>query len=513
MIKNSKIKRSFHPVMFFIYLSILVIIISGIADSLNLQVTYDRLTTISGEVSTTTVAVNSLLSLDGLKFLLTSAYSNLNEFMPLGMFLIATIAFGIALNSGFIKVLCRNLTSKVPKFVLVFLYALFCVLFSIDSNLGYVILLPIGAVLFMAMNRNPIGGLALGFAMTSAGHGIGLFATSLDYNLQSYTEASARLLDSEYTVSYGSNLIFMIIISIIISAVCTLICEKLLVRMFGRNQIEDDNETMLDEKTEKKGIIGALIATIVIIIPIIIMLIPSSGDGFVGLLLDKSQSNYMQMIYSSDSLFIANIVPIISLIVGVQGFVYGVIAGTIRKIRDMVNFSTDYLKKVGGVFVIIFFASQLVAIVRETNLGTIITASLSNVIAASNFSFIPLVLIIFVFTMISNVFYTGSVAKWSIMAPNIMNVVIKANITPEFAQLIFRAGDSITNMITPLFVYFAIFVGFIEVYTKNKNDISIKECYRAVIPYFLTVMLVWIAMIICWYVIGLPIGVGIYPTV
>ena len=283
--------------------------------------------------------------------------------------------------------------------------------------------------------------------------------------------------------------------------------------MFGRNQIEDDNETMLDEKTEKKGIIGALIATIVIIIPIIIMLIPSSGDGFVGLLLDKSQSNYMQMIYSSDSLFIANIVPIISLIVGVQGFVYGVIAGTIRKIRDMVNFSTDYLKKVGGVFVIIFFASQLVAIVRETNLGTIITASLSNVIAASNFSFIPLVLIIFVFTMISNVFYTGSVAKWSIMAPNIMNVVIKANITPEFAQLIFRAGDSITNMITPLFVYFAIFVGFIEVYTKNKNDISIKECYRTVIPYFLTVMLVWIAMIICWYVIGLPIGVGIYPTV
>ena len=122
MIKDKKAKRSSHPVMFFIYMSILLILISGIANALNFQVTYDKLTTIAGEVETTTVAVNSLLSLDGLKFLITSAYDNLISFVPFGALLIAAIAFGIALKSGFLKTLSNKLTKKIPKFLIVFLY-------------------------------------------------------------------------------------------------------------------------------------------------------------------------------------------------------------------------------------------------------------------------------------------------------------------------------------------------------------------------------------------------------
>ena len=121
MAKGKKMKRSSHPVMFFIYMSLLTVILSGVASALNFQVTYDQLTTIAGEVETTTVAVNSLLSLDGLKFLLTSAYDNLMEFAPFGTLLIAAISYGIAINSGFLKVLCSSLNKKIPKFILVFL--------------------------------------------------------------------------------------------------------------------------------------------------------------------------------------------------------------------------------------------------------------------------------------------------------------------------------------------------------------------------------------------------------
>ncbi len=94
-----------------------------------------------------------------------------------------------------------------------------------------------------------------------------------------------------------------------------------------------------------------------------------------------------------------------------------------------------------------------------------------------------------------------------------MPAVMKANISPEFAQIVFRAGDSITNLITPLFTYFVIFIGFIEVYTKNKNDFSIRGCYKVILPYFVAITFIWLLMIICWYIIGLPIGSGIYPTV
>ena len=513
MINTKKLKRSSHPVMFFIYLSLLAIVLSGIANALNFQVTYDKLTTIAGEVETTTIAVNSLLSLDGLKFLITSAYDNLTKFVPFGSLLIASIAFGIAYKSGFLKTLCTKVTKKIPKFIVVFLYSLICILASADSNFGYVLLLPLGAVLFMSMNRNPIGGLALGFASIASGHGAGLFITQLDFNLSSYTEASAKLLDPEYTVLQSSNLIFVIVASILISLVCTIITEKILVRRLGRNTMDsDDEELVVEESLEKRGLVYSFIATFIILIPIVLMLIPTSSNGFLGLLLDKSQTTYSKMLFSSDALLMTNMVGIISFIFAAQGFIYGVVTGSIKKIRDLVNFATNYLKTIGGMFVLVFFAAQFIAIVNESNLGMVVVGTLSNVIAASEFSFIPLILLILVFTMLSNFLITGSVAKWSIMAPNIMPAVMKANITPEFAQLVFRIGDSVTNCITPVFSYFVVFIGFIEVYTKNKNDFSIRGCYKAIFPYFLAIASLWIIMLICWYIIGLPIGIGVSPS-
>ncbi len=513
MIKDKKIKRSSHPVMFFIYISLLVIILSGILSALNIQVTYNKLTTIIGEVESTTTTVNSLISLDGFKFLLTSLYDNLISFAPFGSLLMAAIAFGIALKSGFLKTLCNKMTNKIPKFIVVFLYSLLCIIVSVDGNLGYVLLLPFGAILFMSMNRNPIGGLALGFSSLSMGHGAGLFINSLDYNLSSYTEASAKLLDTDYVVSQSSNIIFIIVASIIIAAISTFITERFIVRKLGRNQFEEEEEIIVEEQSEKKGLIGVLIATVILLIPFILMIIPSSKDGFIGLLLDKSQTLYSKMLFSSDSLLMDNLVGIVSILLILQGFIYGVITGTIKKIRDLVNFSTDYLKTVGGIFVLIFFAAQLSAIIKESNLGVVITASLSNLIEASEFAFIPLVILLFFVTMLCNIIAPQSVAKWSILAPNIMSTIMKANITPEFAQIIFRAGDSVTNIITPVFSYFVIFIGFVEVYTKNKNDFSIRNCYKTILPYFFAVGLVWLILIICWYVIGLPVGPGIYPAV
>ena len=513
MSNKKKNKRSSHPVMFFIYMIVLVVLASSIASMLNFQVTYDKLTTIAGEVESTTVAVNSLFSLDGLRFFITSAYDNLINFAPFGSLLMASIAFGIALKSGFLKTLCTKVSKKIPKFILVFIFSLLCIVSSVDSNIGYVLLLPLGAILFMSMGRNPIGGLAIGFASIASGHGVGLFINQLDYNLTSYTEASANLLDSEYIISQSCNIIFVIVMSLFIAGICTFINEKFLVRKLGRNQIEEESELMLDSKEEKNGLIAAFIATFIYLIPLIIMIIPSDMYEIVGLLLDKSQTEYSKMLFSPDSLLMTNMVGIISLLFAIQGFVFGVVSGTIKKIRDMVNLSTDYLKSIGGIFVLVFFAAQLSAFVKESNLGIVLTGTLSNLISTLEFSFIPLVLLVLVVALVCNILTPGSVAKWSIIAPNIMQDVMRANVTPEFAQLIFRAGDSITNIISPVFPYFVIFIGFIEVYTKNKNDFSIRNCYKVILPYFFVILLMWLVMLVCWYIIGLPIGIGVYPTI
>ena len=177
----------------------------------------------------------------------------------------------------------------------------------------------------------------------------------------------------------------------------------------------------------------------------------------------------------------------------------------------MVNFSTDYLKSIGGIFVLIFFAAQFYGIVNQTNIGNVAAGFFANIISSSDFSFIPLVMLLLLFVALTNIIMPSSIDKWAIFAPTVVPAMVKANITPEFAQLIYRAGDSITNCITPVFMYFVIFIGFIEVYTKNKNEFSIKGCYRAILPYFAVAILVWLLLIICWYIIGLPIGPNIYP--
>ena len=505
MAKKKK-TRSSHPMMFYIYLTILVIIVSAIASALNFQVTYDKLTLIAGEVSSTTVTVNSLFSLDGLKFILTSSIDNLKDFAPFASLLVSSIALGVAFNSGFIKSLISKISKKIPKYVLVFLYSLFCILLSIDGNTGYVILIPLGALLFMALNRNPLGGLALGFASTAAGYSTGLFLTAVDYNLASYTDASAKLVLQSYNIAQNGNLIFIIVCSLLISIICTFITEKLVVRKLGRNQIEEETEIVIDEKIEKKGIIWSLIVTFILLVPIVLMIIPSSKEGFIGLLLDKSQSDYIQMIYSSDALFLPNLINIISLILLIQGFIYGVITGAIKKIRDIVSMSSNYIKSIGSIFLIIFFAAQFVSILRESNLGVVLTGFFANLISNSNFSFIPLILMLFIFTFIANIILPGTVAKWSILAPNIIPAFMNANVNPEFTQLIYRAGESCSGFITPALPFFVIFIGFVEIYTKNKSDFSIKKCYSLLLPYLLTIVSIWLVLILCWYVIGLPIG-------
>ena len=179
----------------------------------------------------------------------------------------------------------------------------------------------------------------------------------------------------------------------------------------------------------------------------------------------------------------------------------------------MVNFSTSYLRTIGGIFVLIFFAAQLYGVVNETNIGVVITGVFANVIKTSNFGFIPLIALLLLFTMIANIFIPDPATKWSILAPAVVPTLLEANITPAFSQLIFRAGDSITNVLTPMFMYFVIFIGFVEVYTKNKNDFSIKKCYKVIIPYFIAIAAVWILLLLCWYIIGLPIGVGVNPSI
>jgi aminobenzoyl-glutamate transport protein len=165
----------------------------------------------------------------------------------------------------------------------------------------------------------------------------------------------------------------------------------------------------------------------------------------------------------------------------------------------------------GGALVLFFFASQLIALFKKTNLGPVFSIWVGNLIETLSFSSIPLVLIFFLLVLLINMFTTSSVTKWAILAPVVVPTFMKANITPEFTQAIFRAGESITNMFSPLFPYFVIFIGMMLLYNKNEETIKIRDVYKLLTPYLIGIFIFWVVLLICWYIINLPIGANVYP--
>ena len=168
-----------------------------------------------------------------------------------------------------------------------------------------------------------------------------------------------------------------------------------------------------------------------------------------------------------------------------------------------------YLKDVASLLVLIFFASQFVLIFKETNMGLFIVASLSELLNSMKLSGLSLVIITFLIVAISSFFVPMASTKWAMLSPTIVPMFMQASMTPEFAGAVFRAADSSTKGLTPLFSYFVILIGFLHIYNKRKNDvITITDAMSLMIPYTIAFTIVWFIIILAFYIIGIPIGVG-----
>ena len=164
-------------------------------------------------------------------------------------------------------------------------------------------------------------------------------------------------------------------------------------------------------------------------------------------------------------------------------------------------------------FILMFVAAQFIAIFKKTNIGTVIACWLANALEILDFTGIPLIIVTLIFIAIANIFLTGTATKWMIFAPIVVPKFLQSNISPEFAQIVMRAGDSMTKGFTPILAAFIIYLGYLNIYNLNKNKpYSITKAMKLITPYFLLISLTWILLVVGWYISGLPIGPGVYPT-
>lgn len=526
--KKLKLKKfHLHPVTTFILLTVFVILLSWVFSALEVQATYNELNLSTLELEKTLVTVENLFNFDGIKYLISNAAKNFVSYTTLSTLLLALTGLSIAQATGFFDTFIRRVLVKIDNQKLTFLLIFIATISSLINEIGYVVLIPLAAIIFKENNRNPLAGIITAFTGVAFGYGVTLFVGSTETNLIPITQSAARLIDSSYHVPLTSNLIIIVAASIILSVIGTIIIEKFVVPKLGKYKEKDLGQTeqleiigdeeeleqkrLQDEIREKKGLRNALIATILFLLFFVYALLPDLP--FSGMLLDNQANTYLAQVFGENSYFQDGFTLLISLYFAVVGLAYGKGAKTIKNDKELITESSKYMTDVGSLIMLIFFASQFIAVFKKTNIATVITAWGANALSNANFSGIPLIVLVLVVIALVNLVSPTPVAKWTILAPVVVPKLMQANITPEFAQFLLRAGDSMTKGITPLLAYFVILVGYLNIYNPNKKrPITVGKAIKLMIPYCVIISLAWIVIAVLWYITGLPLGPSSVPT-
>lgn len=475
-----------HPATLFAGFALLVVLASWVASWFNLTVTHPG----TGE----TISTVNLVSKEGLNMILSKMVTNFTSFAPLGTVLVSLLGIGIAEGSGLIGAILRKIVLAAPKRLLTFVIVFAGILSNTASEVGYVLLVPLAAVIFQAAGRHPIAGLAAAFAGVSGGYSANLLLGTIDPLLAGLSEEAARILDPTYLVNPAANYYFMFVSTFVIAILGTWVTEKIVVPRLG---IYEGEEKAIGLETlnplEKKGLRYALIASLLFTVFIVGGLIPYDGylRGDEGAILRSP--------------FMSGIVAFIFLGAGLAGIAYGIGAKTFKNDEDVMKGMSKSMETLGSYIVLVFFAAQFVAYFNWTNLGLIFAVSGAEVLQSSGLGPIPLMLSFVVVSAIINLVMGSASAKWAIMAPIFIPMFMLLGYSPELVQVAYRVGDSVTNIISPMMSYFALIVAFMQRYDKKAG---IGTIVSSMLPYSMVFFIGWSILLMIWIWLGLPIGPG-----
>jgi len=449
-----------HPLTLFWIFCVIIAIISAIAANSGASVTYEAFDRKENIIKETTLTIKSLLNAEGIRYIFSSMVKNFTGFAPLGTVLVALLGIGVAEGSGLMSATMKKVVTATPKRFLTAIVVLAGVMSNIASDAGYVVLIPLGAVIFLSFGRHPIAGLAAAFAGVSGGFSANLLLSTTDPLLSGITTEAAKLLNPDYTVNAASNYYFMAASTFLITILGTFITEKIIEPRLGeyKGEVVVDHNELTDK--ERKALRWAGVSVLIFCAVIAFLILPKNA-------ILKVDGNLKQ--WTHDGL-----VPTLMMFFLVPGIVYGKVAGTIKNDKDV-----------------------------DTNLGTFVAVKGADFLQSIGLTGLPLIVLFVLVAAFINLFMGSASAKWAIMAPIFVPMLMRLGYTPEFTQLAYRIGDSSTNIITPLMTYFAMIVAFMQKYDKESG---MGTLISVMLPYSMCFLVGWTIFLIIWFMTGLPIG-------
>ncbi|USR90747.1 AbgT family transporter [Phormidium yuhuli AB48] len=475
------------PVTLFLILAIGVILLSALAAAAGLSVLHPA--------TEETLTAVSLLSAEGLRRMVTEAVQNFVQFPPLGPVLVAMLGVGLSEYTGLLSAALRWGVSVTPLALVSPGIVFLGVMSNLASDAGYVVLTPLAAMLFAAVGRHPISGLAAAFAGVSGGFSANLLIGTLDPLLAGISQEAAAFLDADYVVNPTGNYYFMAASTFVITLVGWWMTDKVVEPRLGSYE---GDRTPEDEQTltaaERKGLRWAFYALLAVLAGLALLVLPPNA-----ILRDPETGSLVP------SPFLNGIVILITLGFLIPGIAYGMAAGTVRNDKDVVKGMSTAMSAMGYYIVLSFVAAQFIAYFSWSNLGVILAVNGANVLEGSGLTGIALLLGFVLLSALINLFIGSASAQWAIMAPIFVPMLMLLGYTPEVTQLVFRIGDSASNIITPLMVYFPLIVAFGQRFEKN---LKIGTLIATMLPYSLAFLMSWSLFFALWFVLGLPLGPG-----
>jgi len=481
-----------HPITIFIFLAGIIAIVSVFLAQLGISVTYETVNTQTQEVLINTVLARSLLDADGIRHLFTSVITNFTGFFALGTVFTIIVAVSVAEGSGLISALMRKIVTKTPKSMVSATVVFLGIMSNIASSTGYVVLVPLGAIIFKSFKKHPIAGIAAAFAGVSGGWSANLLIGSNDPMFAGISTQAARFIDANYTVLPTGNWYFMVVSTLLITVLGTLITEKIVIPRLGAYKFEEEIKVNDIAHLEKRGLQFALIGLVGIVGVILMLVLPNDA------ILNPTGNILV-------SPFMSSIIAVMSLIFFVPGLLYGIGAKTIKSDKELVDVMVQGVIGITPFLVLVFFSAQFVSAFNYSNLGIILSVSGANFLQNIGFIGLPLIVGFIFLTAFINLFLPIDSAKWIIMAPIFVPMFMRLGLSPELAQAVFRIGDSSTNIISPLMPFFPLAVAFTQKYDKK---FGVGSLIATMTPYSIAFLIGWTLLFIVWYVLGLPLGPG-----
>ncbi len=486
------------PAMLFLLLMLAVWVVSALLAN----VSFSEIDPRSGEA----IQIRSLLAGTSFTAFMAEMVRTFVNFAPLGVVLVAMLGLGVAEHTGFINAALRSILGVTPRMMLTPMLIAVGVLSHVAVDAGYVLVIPLGGVIFYAAGRHPLAGIAAAFAGVSGGFSATFIPSSLDPLLAGLTQEAARIIDPAMVINPLNNYWFTTASTLLVVLVGWFLTDRVIEPRLKNTVVDGDMSEVprLDslQPSERKGLLLAVLAMVAGIAVLVASALPAGSPWRAPLDLGPAVAGELLV---SQAPLMQSIVALIFVFFLVPAVVYGYVSGTVKTHRDVIAGMSKAMSGMGYYIVMAFFAAQFIYAFAQSNLGALLAIKGANGLEAMGLPMGVTLVGIVLLTGAVNLVVGSASAKWALIGAIMVPMLMQLGVSPDLTQAAYRVGDSSTNIITPLMPYFPLIVVFCQRYVKSAG---IGTLLALMLPYSVTLLLVWTAFLLGFWALDLPLGLG-----